>query len=176
MCVTYLVVLVRGDVINKKFLGVILIVVIVLIIIMPINSTQDFDGLFTMNVPLTQHYSNVAWCRANGALGCANEYWEDSAGCEIDGDEMVIYYYNGSLLGSGESNTLKHVLNGLTTSYLYELNKTDGDLIILTNDISMRNMPTYLVGKQNEGGSEVVFVGGYDLDNLKNHANSVKFK
>lgn len=57
---------------------------------MPINSNQDFDGLFAMDVLIGQHYSDVAWCTANGALGCANEYLEDNAGCEIDGNECCL--------------------------------------------------------------------------------------
>ena len=144
--------------------------------VMPISSTQDFDGLFTMNVPLGQHYSDVAWCRSNGALGCAKEYWEDDAGCEIDGNEMVCYYYDNSQLVEGESNAWQHAVNDLTVSYLYKVYQKDGNSLVLTNDIGMRNMPQYLVGKVNEDGSKVVFVGGYDLNNLKKSADSIEFK
>ena len=143
---------------------------------MPLYSTQDFDGHFTMKVPLGKHYADVAWCWANGALGCAAEYWEDNAGCEIDGNEMVIYYYNNSQLVDGESNAFQHAVDDLTISYFYELKQNDGNLMILTNDVGMTNMPPYLVGKQNDDGSEVVFVGGYDINNLKNYANSIEFK
>ena len=143
---------------------------------MPINSTQDFDGLFKMKVPLGQHYSNEAWCWSSGALGCKNEYWEKNADCELDGNEMVILYYNNSLLSDGESNAWQHTINGLTTSYFYEIYQNDGNLIILTNDMGMRNMPTYLVGKVNDDGSEVVFVGGHNLDNLKKYASSIEFE
>ena len=143
---------------------------------MPISSTYDFDGLFAMDVPAGQHYSDVAWCRANGALGCAREYWEDNAGCEIDGNEFVVYYYNNSQLVEGESNAWQHAINDLTGSYLYTVYQDDGDSIILTNDIGMRNMPQYLVGKVNGDGSKVVFVGGYDLDDLKKYADSIEFK
>ena len=143
---------------------------------MPINSSQDFDGEFTMDIPLFQHYSDVAWCRANGALGCAREYWEDNAGCEIDGNEFVVYYYNNSQPVEGESNAWQHAINDLTGSYLYSVYQDTGDMIILTNDIGMRNMPQYLVGKVNNDESKVVFVGGYNLDDLKNHADSVEFK
>ncbi len=142
---------------------------------MPISSNQDFDGLFTMDVPLGQHYSDVAWCWANGALGCAKEYWEDNAGCEIDGDEIVIYYYNNSLLVEGESNAWQHAINDLTTSYLYEIYQNDGDSILLTNDIGMSNMPPYLIGKVNDDGSKAVFVGGYNLDVLKKYSDSIEF-
>lgn len=143
---------------------------------MPISSTQDFDGLFTMNVPLGHHYSDVAWCRSNGALGCAKEYWEDDSGCEIDGNEMVCYFYDNSQLVEGESNAWQHAVNDLTVSYLYKVYQDDGNSLVLTNDIGMRNMPPYLVGKVNEDGSKAVFVGGYNLNNLKKSADSIEFK
>lgn len=143
---------------------------------MPITSSQDFDGLFKMDVPIGQHYSNVAWCRANGALGCANEYWEKNAGCEIDGDEFVVYYYNNSQLVGVESNAWEHSINTLTTSYLYKIRQNDDDSIVLTNDIEMRNLPKYLVGKVNSDGSKVVFIGGFNLNDLKKCADSVEFE
>jgi hypothetical protein len=143
---------------------------------MPINSTQDFEGLFTMDVPLGQHYADVAWCRPNGRLGCEKEFWEDNAGCQIDDDEMVIFYYDNSQIVGGESNAWQHAINDLTTSYLYEISQNDEDAIVLTNDIEMQNLPQYLVGKVNNDGSKVVFVGGYNLDDLKSYANSVAFK
>ena len=137
---------------------------------------QDFDGLFTMNVPIGKHYSDVAWCWANGGLGCKNEYWADD---DLDGiindGEIVVYYYNNSLLSKGESNALEHSLNVLTKSYLFQLQQ-DSDLIILTNDIGMNAVPSYLVGVSNEDGSEVVFVGGRNINDVKHYASTVEFK
>lgn len=150
--------------------------VVALIFIMPISSTYDFDGLFTVDLPIGQEYWNVAWCHPNGSLGCKNEYWEKDAGCEINGDEIVIYYYDDSLLSDGESSAWQHAINDLTNSYFYEVNQNDGNLVVLTNDIGMRNMPPYLVGKVNNEGSKVVFVGGHNLDDLKKCANTVKFE
>ena len=94
----------------------------------------------------------------------------------MDKNEFVVYYYNNSLLVEGESNALQHSLNGLNTSYLYKIEQNDGNLFVLTNDIGMRNMPPYLVGTANDDGSEVVFVGGYNLNDLKRYAHSVEFK
>ena len=142
---------------------------------MPINSTQNFDGLFTMDVPIGQHYNNDGWCWASGGLGCAKEYWEENAGCEIDNDEMVVYYYDTSVLVDGESNTVQHALKTLNTSYMYHINQNDGNFFVLTNDIGMRNIPPYIVGVANDDGSEVVFVGGYNLNDLIKRADSVEF-
>lgn len=151
-------------------------IIIALVLAMPaLCLAQNFDGLFTVDVPVGQHYSNVAWCLPNGRLGCANEYWEDNADCEIDGNEIVIYYYDNSLLVEGESNALQHALHGLNTSYLYKIHGRDGNLFVLSNDIGMRKMPPYLVGVANDEGSEVVFVGGNNLNDLKRYASSVKF-
>lgn len=141
----------------------------------PINSTQDFDGHFTMKVPLGEHYRDVAWCLPNGALGCACEYREKDSSCEVTEGEMVVYYYNDSQLVEGESNAWQHAVNDLNKSYLYQIQPNDGNLLILTNDIGMRSMPPYLVGMPSDDKSEAVFVGGYNLEDLKNSANTIKF-
>lgn len=164
---------------NKKILVIFLIIVFVAILGVSSQNifSQDFDGSFSMNVPLGQHYSDVAYCRENGALGCAREYWADSNDdCTIDENDIVVYYYDNSLLVDGEANAYDHALGALTTSYLYNLQDKDGRLMILTNDISMKNLPPFLVGVNNGDGSEVVFVGGYHLDELKDYANSIEFK
>lgn len=137
---------------------------------------QDFDGLFTMNTQMGKQYSDIAYCLPNGAFGCQKEYWEKNAGCEIDGDELVIYYYDNSWLVDGESNAWEHAINTLTSTYFYNVSGEDGNLLILTNDVGMKNVPPYLVGISNNDGSKVVFVGGFYLENLKTCANSVKFK
>ncbi|MBQ2653227.1 MAG: hypothetical protein IJF83_06685 [Methanobrevibacter sp.] len=140
------------------------------------HSNQDFDGHFTMDVPFAKHYSDVAYCWPNGGLGCKCEYWEDGAGCDIEDGDIVIYYYNNSLLVEGESNAFEHAVNGLTTSYFYQIVQNDGDLIVLANDVEMRRLPPFLVGKSSPNGDEVVFVGGRNLDNVKRYANSIEFK
>ncbi len=162
---------------NKKVLVIIIILAVIsLTAIFALNSSnQDFDGLFTMDVPLGKHYSDTAYCRANGGLGSKCEYLEDNAGCDIEEGDIVVYYYNTSLLTGGESNALEHVLNGLTTSYFYQASK-EGDLIILTNDEDMKKMPPYLAGKSSENGDEVVFVGGRSLNDVKHYANTIEFK
>ena len=162
---------------NKKVLLIVMIfAIIALFAQFGISySNQDFDGHFTMNVPLGKHYSDVAYCWANGRLGCKCEYWEDNAGCDIEDGDIVIYYYNSSISSDGESNALQHALNGLTTTYLYNLVQND-DLIVLTNDIDMRGMPPFLAGKSTPNGDEVVFVGGRDLDYVKQYASTIKFK
>ena len=142
---------------------------------MPINSSQDFDGNFTMDVPMGKHYSNVAWCWSNGALGCADEYWADDAGCDLRENDMVVYYYDNSLLIGGESNAWQHAVDDLTTSYLYEIFQDDGNSLVLKTDVFMHNTPPYLVGKPNEDGSKVVFVGGYHLNDLNRYIDTVEF-
>lgn len=162
---------------NKKVLIVMMVLAVagVMAVSAILNSNQDFDGHFTMDVPFGKHYSDTAYCRDNGRLGCRGEYWEDNSDCEIEGDDIVIFYYDSSLLAEGESNAYGHAINGLTTSYFYRTVQNDGDLIVLENDLEMRNLPHYLVGKSSPDGSEVVFVGGQNLDYVKNYANSIKF-
>jgi len=165
-------------IINKKFL--LLLPFLALILITLINavpvSNQNFDDLFTMNVPIGEYYSDTAYCLPNGDLGCIKEYRDQNTGCEIDDDEIVIYYYNESVLCMGDSNVWQHAKNTLTLSYLYNITQKDGKLLILTNDLGMCNIPPYLVGISNNDGSEAVFVGGYNLEYLKACANSIVFK
>ena len=165
-------------IIGKKFL--LLIPILALIIVMMLATfplvTQNFDDLFTMNTQIGKHYSDVAYCLPNGALGCQKEYWEENSGCEINDDECVVYYYDNSWLVDGESNAWQHAINTLTGTYLYNISQEEGDLAILTNDLGARNMPPDLVGVSNNDGSKVVFVGGFYLENLKACANSVVFK
>ena len=163
---------------NKKVLSIIIIVAVIVLMAQFVMalSNQDFDGHFSMNVPFAKHYSDTAYCWPNGGLGCKCEYWEDNAGCDIENGDIVVYYYNNSLLSEGESNALEHAIRGLTTSYLYKMAQNSGDLIILTNDLDMTKMPPFLAGKSTPDGDEVVFVGGRNLDDVKHYANTIKFK
>ena len=152
------------------------VLVLVFLVLLSFNfANQDFDGKFTMNVPIGTHYSDTAYCLPNGKLGCVGEYWPDNSDCLIDDGDIVVFYYDDSLLQDGEANAYEHALGTLTNSYLYNLEQRDGDLIILTNSIEMQNLPHYLAGKVSEGGNEVVFVGGKNLDDVKRYANSIEF-
>ena len=139
------------------------------------SNNYDFEGLFSMNVPFGKEYEDIAYCFPNGRLGCAKEYWDVSSGCQMSENEIVIFYYDDSYLVDGETNTLNHAINTLTTSYFYEFLPREDNLMILTTDIGLKDMPPYLVGVVNNDKTEVVFVGGYHLNELKNYANSIKF-
>lgn len=161
---------------KKILLAIVILALISITVVFAFqNNTQDFDGNFAMNVPIGKQYYDIAYCLPNGRLGSTMEYWDANSGCQMTEDEIVVYYYDDSYLVAGENNALEHAINTLTTSYLYKFSQNDGNLMILTNDIGMRNMPPYIVGVVNDDASKVVFVGGYHLDNLKYYANSVKF-
>lgn len=162
---------------NKK-----LIVVAVILLIISLTSVygiffsnQNFEGKFTMDVPMGKHYQDVAYCYPNGGLGCIAEYVDTGSDDYFEEGDIIVYYYNNSLLVDGESNAWQHAINGLTTSYLFKLDHNDGDLTILTNDLDMNAIPHYLVGKSNDDGSEAVFVGGNNLDDVKRYAGTVEF-
>ena len=164
--------------IKKKWL--LLMVILALVCVTAVSSfataSQDFDGLFTMDVPLGQHYSDLGWCHSNKPLGCTKQYCEDNSDCVIGENDFAVYYYDDSQLSAGESNAADHALHVLTTTFLYDFYQSDGDMIILHNDIGMQNLPEYAVGVRSDDESKVVFVGGYDLDMLKKYAGSVEFK
>lgn len=167
----------RGDTINKKtIMFIIILIIVALFLIMPSSSTYDFEGLFTIDLPPGQNYWNVAWCHEGGGLGCKNEYWERDAGCDINGKEVVVYYYNGSLLEPGQTDVGQYAVDTLNKSYIYQFYQSDGDLIVLKNDIGMHAVPPFMVGKISDDRSEAVFVGGCNLDDLKEYSRSVEFK
>ena len=164
--------------IKKRWL--LLIVILALIAITAVSSfttaTQDFDGLFTMNVPIGEHYSDAAWCYDNKPLGCAKEYLkDDDPNGVIDEDEFAVYYYDNSQVSGGYSNAADYSVHVLTTSFVYNFYQSDGDMLVFYNDIGMTNLPEYVVGVRSDDNSKAVFVGGYDLDMLKSYANSVEF-
>ncbi|MGX8694292.1 MAG: hypothetical protein ACSW71_05225, partial [Methanobrevibacter sp.] len=131
---------------NKKVI-LILMIILALTSIMAVTSfksNQDFDGLFTMDIPAGQHFTDVAYCLPNGALGCSREYLDDNTGCELEQDDIMIFYYNDSYLVKGESNAWQHAVNDLTTSYFYQVVQDDGNSLVLTNDLGMKVMPPYL--------------------------------
>ena len=162
---------------KKLLIAVIVLALISFTLVFAVqNNSQDFDGNFTMNVPIGKEYYDVSYCLPNGRLGSAMEYWDVNSGCEMAEDEFVVYYYDNSCLVEDETNAWQHAINVLTTSYLYEPYQNEGNLVILSNDIGMRNMPPYIVGVTNDDQSKVVFVGGYHLDDLKHYANTVKFQ
>lgn len=162
---------------GKKILVAIAILALISIIALFAfqNNAQDFDGDFTMNVPMGKQYYDASYCLPNGRLGCVKEYWDVNTGCEMGENDIVVYYYDNTCLVEGETNAWQHAIGTLTTSYFYKSYQDEGNLVILSNDIGMRNMPLYIVGVANEDASKVVFVGGYHLDDLKHYANSVKF-
>lgn len=160
-------------IISKKFL--LLLPFIALIFVAVVSSVtianQDFDGLFTMNTHIGEHFTEVWSCYQSKPLGCNKLYWEDNS----DG-ELILVYYDDSNLMSYESNAWQYAINILNTTYLYKFYEEDGNLIVLTNDITMRNLPPYLVGVSNDDGSKAVFVGGYNLGELKTYAKSIEFR
>ena len=140
------------------------------------TATQDFDGLFTMNVPIGEHYSDAVWCYSNKPLGCAKEYLKDDFDGVIDEDEFAVFYYDDSQVAGGYSNAADYSIHVLTTSFVYNFYQSEGDMLVFYNDIGMKNLPEYVVGVRSDDNSKAVFVGGYDLDMLKSYASSVKFK
>ena len=147
--------------------------VIAIFVLAPIYSYQNFDDHFCMNIGVGEHYEDVAWCKPCGSLGSTGEYWEQNAGCELNGDEVVIYYYNESALGDYENDVYQHVYFDLTTSYLYDKKYQDGKIIYFENQIDMRNLPKYLACVRH--GNEVVCVGGQSLAKVGQYAQSITF-
>lgn len=178
MCVPKLILPKEVILIKKRW--ILLIVILTLIAITAVSSfataTQDFDGLFTMNVPIGEHYSDAAWCYSNKPLGCAKEYLKDDFDGVIDEDEFAVFYYDDSQVAGGYSNAADYSIHVLTTSFVYNFYQSEGDMLVFYNDIGMKNLPEYVVGVRSDDNSKAVFVGGYDLDMLKSYASSVKFK
>lgn len=162
----------KGGIMNKYIIMLLLLIVVLLTCTFS-YSYQNFDDNFHINTDAGEHYENIAWCRANGALGSAAEYWEDNAGCELNGDEVVIYYYNESVINNDENNVYEHVYHDLITTYLYEEMQRKNNLIFFKCKIDMKNMPQYLVLCTEQ--DEVVCIGGNNLDKIERYGQSVIF-
>ncbi|WP_407375315.1 hypothetical protein [Methanobrevibacter sp.] len=131
--------------------------------------TQNFGGSFNMTVHLGEVYVPS---QSNGSLGSVCEYINNNSDGNFRKGDINIYYYNESVLADNETDVLEHALGDLTTTYSYQINQND-DLIILQNDKEMCGIPFFLVGKTN--GNEVVFLGGENMNELTQYANSIKF-
>ena len=162
---------------KKRYILLFALLGILILLFSPINTAictyQNFDNQFYVSTQMNEHYEDVSWCKPNGALGCVAEYWEDDAGCELNGDEVAIYYYNESVLLDGESNVYHHVHENLIHSYLYKEQQHQGKNTLFKSTINMRNVPPYLMCVRH--GNKVVCVGGENIDKIKQYSQSVVF-
>lgn len=138
-------------------------------------TNQNFDNLFTMEFPLGKEYVDISSNRSSGSLGSAREYVDNNSDGNLRQGDINIYYYDTSLLNSSQTNLLNHVLDDLTSTYSYQLNQNETDLIILQNENEMCGMPFFLAGKASDDGSKVVFAGGENLSELEQYVKTIEF-
>ena len=72
-----LIIQIWGRIISKRFYLLLIIIGIFFIVAFTsfVYSSQDFDGLFTMDVPLGKHYEDQSYCYQNKPLGVQSSMW-----------------------------------------------------------------------------------------------------
>lgn len=158
---------------NKKiiFLLTVFMVVISLASVYAVETTNhDFDGLFKMDVPVDENFTNPV---EEGQFAP-----KLSANAEYVGQNFSVFYYN-------ESNMASDFNAKNITDYLPQMLKSnsvfmgepsiDGNIYIWNNTVGGSSDGSYLVGVPSEDATEMVCVEGNNLDDLKTFANSVEF-
>ena len=121
----------------------------------------DFDQKFQINMPSNAVFTKA---EANTALGSSVEY---------DSDNVSVYYYE-PLTGAGGEIGMKEIVKTLSI-YQYGNETVDGNITILKDMSSnVENPYGYLVGAESKSG-DVVFIGGDDLNTIKEYADSIEF-
>ena len=158
---------------NEKIITLLAVfaVVISLASVYAVETTNhDFDGLFKMNVPVDENFTNPV---AEGQFApnlCAN--------AEYDGQNVSVYYYNESNMSSdyNAKNMTDYLPKMLKSNSVYMNEPSiDGNLYIWNNTLGGSSNGAYLVGIPSEDATEMVCVEGNNLDDLKNFINSVQF-
>ncbi|MBR3720289.1 hypothetical protein [Methanobrevibacter thaueri] len=158
---------------NKKiiFLLTVFMVAISLASVYAVETTNhDFDGLFKMDVPVDENFTNPV---EEGQFAP-----KLSANAEYVGQNFSVFYYN-------ESNMASDFNAKNITDYLPQMLKSnsvfmgepsiDGNIYIWNNTVGGSSDGSYLVGVPSEDATEMVCVEGNNLDDLKTFANSVEF-
>lgn len=136
----------------------------------------DFEGFFHMafdkNMNFTRKDSMV------DELGCTCGYVNDEK------DIFIYYYSDDKEVGVYENRINRQItdkLHGMDAvtatiqTYQYSNMTKDGNLTILRDSASdLGGREKYLVGVEGDSG-QVVFVGGNDLNKLKEYASSIGF-
>lgn len=157
---------------NKKIIIlVVFAAVISLASVYAVETTNhDFDGLFKMDVPVDENFTNSVEESQFSANLCAN--------VEYIGQNVSVFYYN-------ESNMVSDFDAKNITDYLPKMLKSnsgfmndpviDGNLYIWNNTVGGSSDGSYLVGIPSDDATEMVCVEGNNFDDLKTFINSVEF-
>ncbi|WP_296876326.1 hypothetical protein [uncultured Methanobrevibacter sp.] len=158
---------------NKKIITLLAVfaVVISLASVYAVETTNhDFDGLFKMNVPVDENFTNPV---KEGQFSA-----KLSANAEYAGQNISVFYYN-------ESNMAPDFKAENITDYLPKMLKSnsvfmdepsiEGKVYIWNNTAGGSSDGLYLVGISSDDAKEMVCVEGNNLDDLKSFINSVEF-
>lgn len=134
------------------------------------TANHDFDGLFRMDVPSSENFTNpVDEGQYSPGL---------SANVQYDGENFSVYYYN-------ESNMADDFDAENITDYLPQMLKSNSvymddpvveeNLYVWNNTVGGSSGAAYLVGVSSDDGSQMVCIEGNNLDDLKTYAGTVEF-
>lgn len=135
-----------------------------------LNESQDFDGLFKMNVVSDDNFTQV-----NNPILEADEFYKNS------NDTIFVLVYDKDIgaavtvMSKGNLSIINSAIsdeNGVVNEdNLFMFNSTDE----MANDIGDYNFTSFVGIDKSKGDNRAVIVCGNDTDLLKEYANTITF-
>lgn len=133
------------------------------------TTTHDFDGLFNMNVPSNEDFVTIDSNITGASVFGYNFNDEDPIG-----DNIIVYYFNDSIVDDNDTNITEYVINTLDENSTFKHPYVEDGFIILSNQ-AIQHDGAYMLITSNGNDTEVVGVVGDNLDDLKTYAESIAF-
>lgn len=135
------------------------------------TTNQDFDGLFKMDIPATENFTNPV---------DEGQYAPElSANAQFEGENFTIYYYNDSSMSTdfNAENITDYLPQMLKSNSVYmDEPEIDGNLYVWNSSVvGGSSSSNYLVGISSDDATQMVCLEGDNLDDLKMYAGSVEF-
>ena len=165
---------------NRKILALLIVLIAAISIAnvsaVELNETQDFDGLFKMNVIGNDNFTNISNPNSNDYSGIA----QSNAAYKNSDDSIFVFLY-----GAGIKDAISFLTNG-DIDFQYgegmDLVKTEGDLTVFEGNLSVLNQTsdldvnlTSFAGNSPDSDEFSVIVAGNDADLVKEYANTIEF-
>ena len=170
----------RRNFMNRKILALLIVLIAAISIAnvsaVELNETQDFDGLFKMNVSGNDNFTNISNPNSNDYSGIA----QSNAAYKNSDDSIFVFLY-----GAGIKDAISFLTNG-DIDFQYgegmDLVKTEGDLTVFEGNLSVLNQTsdldvnlTSFAGNSPDSDEFSVIVAGNDADLVKEYANTIEF-
>ena len=142
-----------------------------------LNETQDFNGLFKMNVSSTDNFTNISDPNSNEHSGIA----QSKLAYKNSNDSIFLFVY-----GDGIKPSIMYLTDG-GIDFDYgeglDLVKTEGDLTLFEGNLTVLDQTSNLyqnftsfAGVSDDSDEISVIVAGNDDDLVKEYADTISFE